>query len=334
MTFPRNLGFGLLAALLPSCGQQTELSQSSLTEVTTSIVADVDQELHLTEGEASPSFVIQFHIMVDGCASGLRAQGVAAETLKLYRSDLGCKGKLTQFHIENEAYYLADANARFEQGDRVTFRTEDGSKERTVLVAKQLESPLNANAELSFKVLGITQDLGSWQVLQFKRGQSERIRQCNNRNRMPNYKIQQATILAESPSSQSFRVSFLVECGQPIRRQGRRVPSCYGSAMNDLQYVLVKDTVHDRPCDETSPSRCNSFFRSDVHYVNACSEIIYPGEQGLVNGGFVTTLKVDQALMTPSNTAANNQMLLILRNRFGFQYFNVDLQVASRVVTN
>jgi hypothetical protein len=131
------------------------------------------------------------------------------------------------------------------------------------------------------------------------------------------------------PSKQTLQWKFTFQCqSKLVVKNDPTKTTCEGLALGTISYVLVKDTFDGVPCKKQSIGKCKALFDGAERNVDASTDIVLPGADGLVNGGFVTKANLATALRGPDNLAQNPNMMIVLTNGESYQYFNVDAKVA------
>lgn len=280
-----------------------------------------------------------YKIQVRGCKSGYTAEITeASQTVRLYKGDRGCAMEIVQF-IRHGKEYLVDPARPFKTlaaGSYATFIADDFSA-LIVTIVSQLSDPLTTLDSFSLRFTEISKGDGfeMLSVVFGDEGSADRTKKVRGKTRQitevtteaPSFSVVRASLVNFNYKKSAANLSFDLECDTKIANG-----FCNADKLTDLAYGLFPDVDGTQEfCDETDMASCDRKWNAGVRRQLASAEIIQPGQEGLVNGGFFTKEKTN-ALQTPDNIQNAPKMLLVLRNAgMAYEFFGLELVTSQQL---
>lgn len=326
-------GLGMIA-LISSCQpklddqtSQNSASQNSINNPPQSSKPTITKTFLPSFGLASVS---AFSLTIEGCASGYTATLTESDTsYEIYQQDLNCLAKLTSFDSDGQTFTPKTGSefTTWAVGEKAVFISGDLSTELSVQVSSQLSSPALVTDEIEYRITEILTGASGFNILRHSWGASGIVGDSP-----PLFQLSKSEMIDPNGPSGSARYVFTLECTSALANTGDpALVSCAGVQLANLEYVLVADVYDSQPCQDSTIATCESLVSSNTPRAvdTATADYIAPGTSGLTNGGFQTKTDLPNALLSPSNLAANPEMILIVRNTStsSFQFFNFDIAV-------
>lgn len=273
----------------------------------------------------------RYTILIDGCRSGYRSR-ITEENpeIYLYKNDLSCVAKLLDFERDGKAFkpFAGKGFTTYQYGDSAVFTSEDGLHVLTVRVTRQLSSPTQAGDTVNYAFSELVESTQKMGILRTIFGSKGAV--TGFLANPLHFNIRAAKIVNVVARREAVQVTYKFECEVPLKRAFFQSTftedsSCDGAALKNLKYVLVEDKMDGVPCRKTSD--CSKFFNGNKGTAIETADVIAPGTEGLVNGGFHTKRTISDALISPSDVTKHPNMLLIIGGQNAYQWFNVDFDV-------
>lgn len=258
--------------------------------------------------------ITDLKLEVVGCISGNHMAPAKSAELRLYIRDRQCRILLHSFRISGILY---QGMLEGEVGTSAVFKSAFDSKD--VVITQMIHSPILKTDSISYSVGDGLAAGRTKNVLSFKRGPNRRLRSSGLPPGTPNFRLENAHLLTAIPASKSFGLSFDLECEYSMKEDDHSQKlKCGPTDLKDISYILVRDDFNNHPTERIA----DALFKGGALHVNPALDYVAPTKSH--HGGF-RTARQDIVLSSPSDTAKNPNMILILKNRAGFQYFNIDM---------
>lgn len=257
-------------------------------------------------------------IQMTGCLSGYTATVTHAnlDGLEAYKNDRDCLAKLTQFTFNGRTYVptSGDPFTTWQPGDIAKFDEvgEPGVEPLYVAVMTTLSNPISSidTISYSFSSLLSGQDRSIlWVTEGATGGYNAGIAEAAS------FSIR-STALTGTTAGEGGKFRFVMECTTTIGVTNQ----CANFDFTATDYKLVADTYGGAP----TSSELDTIFATAGTSVTLPGDRVAPGDEGTANGGFKTVV-----LDGPDNMATTPQMLVLVRSGASYNYFNVDVVVAT-----
>lgn len=258
-----------------------------------------------------------FDISLEGCATGYTSTADENSTaLQVYKFDLGCKAKLTQFTYGGRTYTptVADPFTSWNAGDIATFDDagNPGPNAVTVKVVSQLADPVSGNEAIVYSFSELVKGADK-ALMEAMLGASHSM--TVDSQPPPNYTIAQVQFVGINNNG-GGQFIFTLDCTAAMTGD-----VCQQVDQADTTYKLVEDTYN------------STMVIGDANALFPAGEtaITLPADQeaaaGLTpHGGFHTV-----TLDGPDQMALHPHMILILQAAdTSYQYFNVDVATLTQ----
>lgn len=266
--------------------------------------------------------VTDLQIEVADCASGYRLVTSQIDKVSLYRSDRGCRIKLHAFQWNGEVFTPKNLPLEGDVGTMGVFQSK--FREIKVIISSMIHNPVQEDDSISYSMASKISQGADHSVLNLKLGETARIKRRPGSIRVPYFNLERSSIIAMLPDTKSFGMSFDLECIHSIKHEKRpERRQCGTLRLKDTYYILVPDVYNGHP----SVEQIECLFKNGALKVDP-KEDYYELPSPKHHGGFRTSRK-DVILRSPSDTAHNPHMLLILKGHGGYQYFNIDFDTGK-----
>jgi hypothetical protein len=267
--------------------------------------------------------VTDLQIEVIGCASGYRLVTSQIDKIALYHSDRGCRIRLHAFQWNGEVFLSKDGPLEGRVGTAAMFRSK--FRELQVIISAMIHDPVQEDDSIAYSMASKISRGADASVLKLNLGESARVKRRPAAIRIPHFNLEKASIIATLPETKSFGMSFDLECVHSIKHEKKpERRKCGAVRLRDTFYILVPDIYNGHPSIE----QMECLFKIGALKVDP-AEDYYELPSVKHHGGFRTSRR-DVILRSPTNTANNPHMLLILKGHGGYQYFNLDFDTGKK----
>lgn len=251
--------------------------------------------------------------------------------IEVYKDDRGCVAKLTTFTVGATTYNATNAGASdfttWAANDTAIFASAGGDIIR-VKVISQLATPIAGTEAVVYNFSELLDGTGDYAFSEAEVSDAHAI--TVESQEAPHFNVVGATFVGLDDATGAAELSFKLECvddptlGSPTSiamSAGTQANSvCGANDLANIDYKLVIDS-YGSTLDATD---------AEAIFASAGSTITMPAHQyadSATNEGFNTsTLDGPGAI----GTAANRNMILILRAGISYTYFNIDVSAITQ----
>lgn len=307
--------FGVLfgAFMMTSCGGGGGDGGSDESQTVSPEFQDVTVGVS-QEGFGLAAAASNYAVTVENCATGYQSSVTQAQsTVKVYKADTGCVGKLTSFTVASVDYLPSNPGATpfssWAVGQTAVFTDSSGTKKMRVTVSSQLTTPIATNDSISYTFSIVIASSGSTVGSEVV-GQVSGVGVAGDY--APNFTLDQTAfqgVNAGGPLNGAGKFIFTMECKSS--QTGGGSPSCEGLPVTDISYILAKDVYSGAPT-------LSQLLALTGFTAVTGGQVVTGTSNG--RGGFQTTILTGPG---PMATAGNEKLLLVLKNGASYQYFPV-----------
>lgn len=266
-----------------------------------------------------------FTMSLEGCASGYSSTAHETDpSLKVYKFDQNCLAKLTAFSFGG-VNWVPSATAPFTTwlaNDTAKFADSTNALNQILVkVASQLDNPVSGTEPVTYKFSEIRTGSDT-NIPQTVVGDSHIM--SVNGQAAPSFTVKSVGFLSMTTAG-AGQFQFTMECTDPLTGSGIAV-ACKDVKFIDLKYKLVEDTFGG----VLTHAQAAGLFSSGSDSVAIPGDVVNPGQNGTINGGFVTKAGA-QALTGPNQMHSHPNMLLVLEaSGTSYIYYNVDVATLTQ----